>query len=537
MAVFSYLVIGNQRVRMTSEERIRQLESENAALKDKVSDLDRKIAAKDNRIAYLEKQLYGQRTEKHLPVNPDALQLSLFHNAIDPDEQRRLDAEAAKDEAARERLIHIKEHDRQVRKVMDTSRLPVREEHLYPEMENPEDYREIGEPEVTESLVLIPQQMYIRRIIRHKMVLKSSVELADTERKVFAIAPLPPAPLHKCMASESLLADIILQKFLYHMPFYRVIQRYREMGVTISDSTMGDWYAAVCEKLKILYDRLKAEVLSCDYVQVDESTIPVIDNEKRKTRKGYMWCVRDVLGGSVFFHYDLGSRSTRTAMTLLKDFKGAIQSDGYEVYEKFDGLEDKTMLGCWAHARRKFVEAMGENGRLASEALVYIGDLYHVETLAKEAGMSPEGRMTLRKEKAYPQIRKFEEWIEAKYPYTTDGSLLRKAMEYTYKRLPKLAMYVNDGNWLIDNNLVENAIRPLALGRKNYLFCGNDASAVRASMMYSFIATCKANDIDPRSWFEDVIRRIPEYEYGEMDVSTLLPQHWSPTSTTPNKVG
>ena len=270
---------------------------------------------------------------------------------------------------------------------------------------------------------------------------------------------------------------------------------------------------------------------------MDESTIPVIDNEKRKTRKGYMWCVRDVLGGSVFFHYDLGSRSSRTAMTLLKDFRGAIQSDGYEVYEKFDGLEDKTMLGCWAHARRKFVEAMGENGTLASEALVYIGDLYHVETLAKEAGMSPEGRMTLRKEKAYPQIRKFEEWIEAKYPYTTDGSLLRKAMEYTYKRLPKLAMYVNDGNWLIDNNLVENAIRPLALGRKNYLFCGNDASAVRASMMYSFIATCMANDIDPRSWFEDVIRRIPEYEYGEMDVSTLLPQHWSPTSTTPNKVG
>ncbi len=504
---------------MTSEERIRQLESENAALK--------------NRVAYLERQLYGQRTEKHLPVNPDALQLSLFHNAIDPDEQRRLDAEAAKDEAARERLIHIKEHDRQVRKVMDTSRLPVREEHLYPEMENPEDYREIGEPEVTESLVLIPQQMYIRRIVRHKMVLRSSAELADAERKVFVIAPLSPAPLHKCMASESILADIILQKFLYHMPFYRVIQRYKEMGVTISDSTMGDWYAAVCEKLKILYDRLKAEVLSCDYVQVDESTIPVIDNEKRKTRKGYMWCVRDVLGGSVFFHYDLGSRSTRTAMTLLKDFKGAIQSDGYEVYEKFDGLEDKTMLGCWAHARRKFVEAMGENGRLASEALVYIGDLYHVETLAKEAGMSPEGRMTLRKEKAYPQIRKFEEWIEAKYPYTTDGSLLRKAMEYTYKRLPKLAMYVNDGNWLIDNNLVENAIRPLALGRKNYLFCGNDASAIRASKMYSFIAS----DIDPRSWFEDVIRRIPEYEYGEMNVSTLLPQHWSPTSTTPNKVG
>ena len=222
----------------------------------------------------------------------------------------------------------------------------------------------------------------------------------------------------------------------------------------------------------------------------------------------------------------------------LKDFRGAIQSDGYEVYEKFDGLEDKTMLGCRAHARRKFLEAMGENGRLASEALVYIGNFYHVETLAKEVGMSPEGRiMTLLKEKAYPQIRKFEEWIEAKYPYTTDGSLLKRDMEYTYKRLPKLAMYVNDGNWLIDNNLVENAIRPLALGRKNYLFCGNDESAIRASMMYSFIASCKANEIDPRTRFEDVIRQIPEYEYGQMDVTLLLPQHLKPSATTPNKVG
>jgi hypothetical protein len=110
-------------------------------------------------------------------------------------------------------------------------------------------------------------------------------------------------------------------------------------------------------------------------------------------------------------------------------------------------------------------------------------------------------------------------------------------MEYAYVRLPKLSMYVNNGDWLIDNNLVENAIRPLALGRKNYLFCGNDASAIRASMMYSFIATCKANDVDPRSWFEDVIRRIPEYERGQMDVTPLLPQHWKPTPTTATKVG
>lgn len=144
----------------------------------------------------------------------------------------------------------------------------------------------------------------------------------------------------------------------------------------------------------------------------------------------------------------------------------------------------------------------------ASEALVYIGDLYHVETLAKEVGMDPEQRMVLRKEKAYPQIRRFEEWMEATYHGGTLGPLMREAIEHTYKRLPKLDRYVNNGGWLIDNNLVENAISPLALGRNNYLFCGNDASAVRASMMYSFIATCKANDINPREWFEDIISRI-----------------------------
>ena len=459
---------------MTLEERIRQLEERNA-------ELEEKLVAKDNRIAWLEQQLYGRRSEKHLPINPDALQLSLFPAEIDPQEQPRLDGATAKDEEKREKLLKVDGYERKVRKPIDTSRLEVREEHIYPDGVNPDEYNEV-EPLITESLVLIPQKMYIRRIVRHKYVLKTSLQQAHPERQVFEVAALPPAPIHKCMASESVLAYILVQKFVYHLPFYRVIQKYREMGVTVSDSTLGGWYAAVCEKLKILYDRQKSDILSCSYIQVDESTIPVIDNEKSKTRKGYMWCVRDASGAGVFFHYDMGSRSTQVAMTLLKDYQDAIQSDGYEVYEKFTGLDGKTMLGCWAHARRKFVEAMKENERLSSEALVYIGDLYHVESLAE--GLSDEERMKMRKEKSYPQIRRFEEWMQAKYFDQSMGPLMRKAIEYTFKRLPKLSMYVTNGSWQIDNNGVENAIRPLAIGRKNYLFCGNNAYAVRASMGY-----------------------------------------------------
>ena len=547
---------------MTLEERIKQLEERNAELEkrladkdsriadldraiaskdsriadldrtvtsrdNRIADLDRKIVSKDNRIAYLEQQLYGSRSEKRLPINPDALQLSLFATEIDPQEQQRLDASIAKDEEKREKLLKVDGYERKVRKPIDTSRLEVREEHIYPEGINLEEYNEM-EPLVTESLVLVPQKMYIRRIVRHKYVLKASLQQPESERRIFEVADLPAAPLHKCMASESVLADILVQKFVYHLPFYRVIQKYREMGVSVSDSTLGGWYAAVCEKLKPIYDRLKVDILSVPYIQVDESTVPVIDNEKSKTRKGYMWCVRDASGSGVFFHYDMGSRGTQVAMSLLKDYQGAIQSDGYDVYSKFTGMEGKTMLGCWAHARRKFVDAMKENERLASEALVYIGDLYHIETLTAE--MTNEERKKKRREMAYPQIIKFEEWMQMKYFDPSMGPLMRTAIEYTFKRLPKLSMYVNDGSWHIDNNGVENAIRPLAVGRKSYLFCGSDASAVRASMIYSFIATCKAAGIEPREWFEDVIRRIPEYENGKADVTHLLPKNWKASS-------
>ena len=141
----------------------------------------------------------------------------------------------------------------------------------------------------------------------------------------------------------------------------------------------------------------------------------------------------------------------------------------------------------------------------------------------KEAGLSPEEKAERRQKEAYPTIRKFEEWMLAKYDQTMERSLIRGAIEHTYKILPKLSRYVNDGRYCIDNNLVENAIRPLALGRKNYMFCGNDAAAYRAAIAYSLISTCKAAGIDPRVWLEDVLRRIPEYELGRKDVTELIP--------------
>ena len=238
--------------------------------------------------------MFGKMSEKNLPLDSAVLsEPTLFDDPLTDEERAELEAAVKKDEEDVAKLSQGRGFERKPRKAIDTASLEVREEHIYPEVENREDYTEL-DPEVTDMLVLVPAQIYVRRIIRHKLVLKSNLQIKDPERNAFELAPLPVMPLPKCMASESLLADIIPQMFFYHMPFYRVIQKYKELGVKISDSTMNDWYAATCEKLKLLYDILVREVLSRDYIQVDESTLPVLDNEKHRAVKGYMWCTRAV---------------------------------------------------------------------------------------------------------------------------------------------------------------------------------------------------------------------------------------------------
>ena len=519
---------------MTAEEQKKMdaLEAEIARLREENSGLNERLLHAQQTLAKYAQMLFGQKTERlRLPEKPEELTGNLFMQEMDPEEQARLDKEAAKSVAEQDKLIRVEAHDRKVRKPIDTSRMEVKEEHLYPKLENKEDYTEMA-PEVTDSLVLVPRQMYIRRIIRHKYVLKSKLQVENPDRKAFEIAALPPAPLHKCMADASLLADIIISKYVYHLPFYRVIETYKELGVTISASTINDWFKAVVGKVKPIYDLLRAHVLACDYVQVDESTLPVIDNEAHRAVRGWVWSVVNVMTGDRFFFYEHGSRSTRVAMGLLKDFNGAIQSDGYIVYEHFEGMEGKKLLGCWAHARRKFFEAKDENAKLANEALFYISQLYAVEKEADaldEADGKPdyERRKALREEKAYPEIKKFETWMEVNLLKCPPKSLMEKAISYTYNILKKLSLYVIDGRYKIDDNIVENSIRPLAIGRKNYLFCGDDEAAQRAAVVYSLLATCKARGVDERAWLEDVLRRIPEYEHGQKDFSELLPGNWT----------
>ena len=504
-----------------AKSKITTLETAGRKMQDKIDHMQSVIDSLQNMMAWFRKKMFGSMSEKNLPLDPSVLEPTLFDMSLSEEEQAALDAEVKRMEEQNAKAIDVKSHKREVRKPVMRKDLPVEETHIYPEGINLDEYTEIG-VETTDRIAIRPAVMYIDRTVRHKFVLKSSLQIEDPEKQTFVIASLPEMIIPKGMASESLLADILIDKYVYHLPFYRVIQKYKELGVLLSDSTIGDWFNAVCSKLRPLYDKLREKIMSSDYIQVDESTLPVIDNEKHRAVKGYIWAVRDAVYGDVYFHYDMGSRGGDTARKLIGGYRGTIQTDGYEVYEAYEGAPGKRMIGCWAHARRKFVEALDEDKKRASEALVYIGKLYGIEKEMQEAGLDLETIQKRRQEESYKIIQEFENWMNSVAGCFTPKSRMGKALVYTYTLLPRLSRYVLDGRYNIDNNGVENAIRPLAIGRKNYLFCGNHDAAVRAAIVYSLFSSCKAHDVDVRSWLEDTLRRIPT----EKNVDQLLPCNW-----------
>ena len=266
-----------------SSEYINQLEQKLSALQDQLSKKDNQIATLENKVISLEEKLlwfrrreFGKKSEKFLADDPNQLKLDLFPDELTPSQKRDIEKEAAKEEDYLSKTIKVKK--RENRKEISSENLRVEEVVIEPEGINIEDYVRIGE-EITSELVYISAEVIIRRTNRPKYARKDQSGIDD--KKSIAIALLPKAPIHKCMADSSLLTEIFIQKYLYHIPFHRQILRFRELGVNISSSTIGDWFSCTCELLKPLYDKLKEQVLKSDYIQIDETTLPVIDNEKR----------------------------------------------------------------------------------------------------------------------------------------------------------------------------------------------------------------------------------------------------------------
>jgi transposase len=380
--------------------------------------------------------------------------------------------------------------------------------------------QKIGE-DITEILDYIPPELYVKQYIRPKY----AAPLGDGYSTVIT-ASLPGRMMEKCMAAEGLLAQMIVDKYVDHLPVHRQLQRYERMGVHIAQSTSNDWFRATLSQLSCLYEAHKRQTLATGYLGADETPIKVMDDAKKgTTHKGFYWVYYNSGQKLVLFDYRPG-RGREGPDDILQGFQGYLQTDGYSVYEDFGKRPGIVLMHCMAHARRKFFDALQTDKELAEQALDWFGQLYAVERTIKEGGLTGDAVVAMRQQEALPVLQALNAWMQEEYPrIQLKKSPIAQAMAYCLPRWKKLCIYTTDARLQIDNNPVENAIRPVAVGRKNYLFAGSHEAAQRAAMIYSLLSTCKLHDINPYEWLKDVLQRM--HLYTTTGIEGLLPQNWA----------
>ena len=476
-------------------EQTQKLEKQTQKLEKKAEALEDENRYLTELVAKLQRLIFAQKRERFTD-NPGQLPLP-FQMSIE--EQRAIAAQTAERLAEQKQQAAQQQQDKEDKKAASKKHpgriplpehLPVEEITIEPEADTA-DMVCIG-TETTDQLEYRPAGYYIRRYIRPKYAPKKDVQAQQETTKII-IAPLPEFLIPKGIAGPGLVASVLVDKYADHLPLYRQLQRFKRENIPIAASTLEGWTRQGLQALDTLYHHLLKHTRAKGYLQADESPIKVQDKDKKGScHQGYYWVYHCPLDGTVLFDYQPG-RGSGAAAHVLEGFKGFLQSDGYAVYDKIGMREEVTHVGCWAHARREFHNALLNDKDRASIALGFIQSLYKVEADAREAKMSAAQRKELRLERSLPVLNAFGKWLadELKTGNILPKSAIGKAITYTVDRWDKLSAYLYDGSLEIDNNLVENAIRPLALGRKNYLFAGSHEAAKRAACIYSFFAMCR----------------------------------------------
>jgi transposase len=457
----------------------------------------------------LKRLVFGSKHERFIPSVPEE-QLSLGLQV--------LQTETPAPTIQTISYTRKKDHHTSVSKHQGRMPLPAslpREEVVIEPKEDVSGLIRIGE-EITEELEATEMKFFVRRYVRPKY--------AKAGGEGILIGSLPSRPIEKGIAGPGLLSTILIGKFIDHLPVYRQIEMFKRAGITLSSSTIGDWIEGCCKAIEPLFEVHKREVLESKYLQVDESPIKVLDkNKKGTTHRGFHWVYHSPCNKLVLFDYREG-RGREGPEELLRNFKGHLQTDGYEVYESFSKKHDVIHLLCMAHARRKFDEALSNDKARAEYALTEIQKLYAVEQKIREQELNPVQAKELRQAESIPILNNLKSWLLENYKEVLPQSPIGKAISYSLQRWDKLSIYTSEGRLQIDNNLVENSIRPLAIGRKNYLFAGSHEGAKRAAMLYSFMASCKKHEINPQEWLKEVLEKIADWPHKR--IQELLPHYW-----------
>ena len=342
--------------------------------------------------------------------------------------------------------------------------IPVYEQVIEP-TEDTTGMVKIGE-ERTEMLEYVPEKFFKFVIVRPKYAVakkNQDISLNPTSKNV-VIAEIPSRPIPKCLAGNALLTAILVNKYVDHLPLYRQQQIFKRSGIEIQPTTIDSWVEQLGKLLKVLYDKMVVEIKSQTYLQADETTTKVLDSDKKgKTHLGYYWTYYAPLKNIAVFDYQKG-RSIDAPREILEDYEGALQTDGYNVYKYYYDNNKVIHLACWAHARRKFEQAKLSNKVLAEYVLTEIQKLYAIEREIKE--LSADEKKEIRLKKSLPIINALGQWMHEKRATVLPKSPIGMAIEYTTNLWTSLQNYLNDGNMHIDNNLIENTIRPIAIGRK-----------------------------------------------------------------------
>lgn len=420
-------------------------------------------------------------------------------------------------------LVSVSAHTRKKKsqgRLIDTSLLP--RHRIYHDLADEDKIcggcqkplKRIGQ-ESSEQIEVLPQQLYVLEHVRYKY--------SGCDCHTVHMAPKEKSPIPKALAGGSLLAEIIVNKYHYHLPLYRQSKMLESYNAIIPDNTLGNWVMQTGEGLSPIYKALVRAMLAARYLQADETPIKILKPET----KGYLWSyfAPHVGGGIVVFELSL-TRRGQVARERLATFKGLLQTDGYAGYQGLRDREGIEGLGCLTHARRKFAEVLKVSKNpdgIAAQAIERLKPLYVLEARMREAGYSFSIRKRLRKKIAWPILKEFHRWLKSVLPTVPPKSLLASAINYTLRQWPYLIKYVHHGMAEIDTNWIENKIREVALGRKNWLFMGNEDSGAVHALFYSLVLSCILNSLNPRLYLHYIIMKIHDLRQGKIDPYQLLP--------------
>jgi len=474
------------------------LELENTQLKQTIQQQQNQIKNLHTALVELRKHRFGARSEKN-PAQDNLFNEAEVINSSKPNKtKKRLGHQAA-------------------RKPLPEQLERVEKIHHVADQHCPNDgarLKHIGE-HVSEQLLYVPATF---KVIRHRCY-----KYACPECKQHVVTASKPAdPIPKSIATPELLGYLSVSKYADGLPLYRIAQMLKRLDIAINRTTMASWMIRCGQLVQPLINLMAEQLHTQACIHMDETTVQVLTEPGKKAQsKSYMWVQRNTTGQPVvLFHYS-PSRSANIPKTLLADYRGALMCDGYEAYESICQQNNITRLGCWAHARRKFVQVLDTADHWVATAMVeLIAQLYGIEKQAKDQHVQQRAR--LREQHSTLVLKQIRELLDQVLHKTTPTGSMGQALGYLDKQWSRLTRYTKNGAYPIDNNPAENVIRPFVIGRKNWLFSHSQQGAKASANLYSLIETAKANDLNPEHYLTHIYQRLPQATTVE-HIETLLP--------------